>query len=134
MARHVSRTSILFGVIFVLAVIISQRYHLSFAQQCEVTCTQTAIIRERSYSDCLEVAQNREWELEDDFGGDLPGFRRNYKLAHRLFIKRVLGVRHLRSKRSPQNQRLYIDVAQNGSAGPGAGPMDPIVTVMDLGR
>ena len=131
MARHVSRTSILFGVIFVLTMIISQRYHLSFAQQCEVTCTQTAVIRERTYSDCLEVAQNREWELEDDFGGDLPGFLRNYKL---LYIKRVLGVLHLRSKRSPQNQRLYIDVAQNGVAGPGAGPMGPIVTVMDLGR
>ena len=102
MARHVSRTSILFGVIFVLTMIISQRYHLSFAQQCEVTCTQTAVIRERTYSDCLEVAQNREWELEDDFGGDLPGFVRNYKLAQRQFIKRVLGVLHLRSKRSPQ--------------------------------
>ena len=115
MARQVSRT-ILFGVIFVLAMIISQQYHLSFAQQCEVTCTQTAVIRGRSYSDCLEVAQNREWELEDDFGGDLPGFLRNYKLAQRLFIKRVLSVRHLRSKRSPQ-----MGVA---------GPMD---MVMDLG-
>ena len=113
MARHVSRTSILFGVIFVLTMIISQRYHLSFAQQCEVTCTQTAVIRERTYSDCLEVAQNREWELEDDFGGDLPGFLRNYKL---LYIKRVLGVLHLRSKRSPQM----------GVAG-------PIDMVMDLG-
>ena len=131
MARHDNKT-----ILFLLTVtmIISQRYHLSFAQQCEVTCTQTAILREKPYSDCLEVAQNREWELEDDFGGDLPGFVRNYKLAQRLFIKRVLGVLHLRSKRSPQNQRLYIDVAQNGVAGPGAGPMGPIVTVMDLGR
>ena len=99
MTRHDNRT-----ILFLLTVtmIISQRYHLSFAQQCEVTCTQTAVIRGRSYSDCLEVAQNREWELEDDFGGDLPGFLRNYKLAQRLFIKRVLSVRHLRSKRSPQ--------------------------------
>ena len=115
MARHDSGT-ILFGVIFVLTMIISQQYHLSFAQQCEVTCTQTAILREKPYSDCLEVAQNREWELEDDFGGDLPGFVRNYKLAQSLFIKRVLGVHHLRSKRSPQ-----MGVA---------GPMD---MVMDLG-
>ena len=115
MARHDSRTTLLW-VIFVLTIKISQRYHLSFAQQCEVTCTQTAVIRERTYSDCLEVAQNREWELEDDFGGDLPGFVRNYKLAQSLFIKRVLGVHHLRSKRSPQ-----MGVA---------GPMD---MVMDLG-
>ena len=111
MARHDNRT-----ILFLLTMIISQRYHLSFAQQCEVTCTQTAVIRGQSYSDCLEVAQNREWELEDDFGGDLPGFLRNYKLAQRLFIKRVLSVRHLRSKRSPQ-----MGVA---------GPMD---MVMDLG-
>ena len=111
MARHDNRT-----ILFLLTMIISQRYHLSFAQQCEVTCTQTAILREKPYSVCLEVAQNREWELEDDFGGDLPGFLRNYKLAQRLFIKRVLGVRHLRSKRSPQ-------------MGVG-GPMD---IVMDLG-
>ena len=111
MARHDNRT-----ILFLLTMIISQRYHLSFAQQCEVTCTQTAVIRERTYSDCLEVAQNREWELEDDFGGDLPGFVRNYKLAQSLFIKRVLGVHHLRSKRSPQ-----MGVA---------GPMD---MVMDLG-
>ena len=97
--------------------IISQRYHLSFAQQCEVTCTQTAAIRGRSYSDCLEVAQNREWELEDDFGGDLPGFLRNYKLAQRLSIKRSLGVLHSRSKRSPQF----------GTAGPN------FFTVIDLG-
>ena len=111
MARHDNRT-----ILFLLTMIISQQYHLSFAQQCEVTCTQTAILREKPYSDCLEVAQNREWELEDDFGGDLPGFVRNYKLAQSLFIKRVLGVHHLRSKRSPQ-----MGVA---------GPMD---MVMDLG-
>ena len=111
MARHDNRT-----ILFLLTMIISQQYHLSFAQQCEVTCTQTAILREKPYSDCLEVAQNREWELEDDFGGDLPGFVRNYKLAQSLFIKRVLGVHPLRSKRSPQ-----MGVA---------GPMD---MVMDLG-
>ena len=83
MARHDNRT-----ILFLLTMIISQQYHLSFAQQCEVTCTQTAVIRGQSYSDCLEVAQNREWELEDDFGGDLPDFLRNHKLAQRLFIKR----------------------------------------------
>ena len=71
--------STIFGVIFV-TVIISQWYHVSFAQQqCAVTCTQTAVIRERTYSDVLEVAQNREWELEDDFGGDLLDIIRKYK-------------------------------------------------------
>ena len=76
MARHDSIT--IFGVIFV-TVIISQWYHLTFAQQCEVTCTQTAVIRERPYSEVLEVAQNRAWELEDDFGGDLVDIIRKYK-------------------------------------------------------
>ena len=66
------------STIFV-TVIISQWYQLSFAQQCEVTCTQTAVIRDRTYSDVLEVAQNREWELEDDFGGDLLDIIRKYK-------------------------------------------------------
>ena len=76
MARHDSIT--IFDVIFV-TVIISQWYHLTFAQQCEVTCTQTAVIRERPYSEVFEVAQNREWELEDDFGGDLVDIIRKYK-------------------------------------------------------
>ena len=77
MASH-NGSGTIFDVIFV-TVIISQWYHFSFAQQCEVTCTQTAVIRERPYSEVFEVAQNREWELADDFGGDLLDIIRKYK-------------------------------------------------------
>ena len=69
-----SATISLQGVIFV-TVIISQQFHLSFAQQCSVTCSQTAVIRNKPYDEQIEVVQNRQWEDEQNFGsgdnGDL---------------------------------------------------------------
>ena len=85
MARHdhgSSSSCTIFGVIFV-TVIISQQFDLSFAQQCEVTCSQTAVIRDRPYSELVETAQTRGWEDEQDFGkgdnGDLFDIIRRYK-------------------------------------------------------
>ena len=69
MTRHC--TSVI-GVIFVI-VIISQQYHLSFAQQHSVTCSQTAVKRGQAYSSALEDSQNRAHELDDSFG-PVPGF------------------------------------------------------------
>ena len=65
-----------FGVsIFVTTTVIILSQHLSYAQQCEVTCSQTAVIRDRPYSELVETAQTRGWEDEQDFGkgdnGDL---------------------------------------------------------------
>ena len=65
-----------FGVsIFVTITVIILSQHLSYAQQCEVTCSQTAVIRDRPYSELVETAQTRGWEDEQDFGkgdnGDL---------------------------------------------------------------
>ena len=58
-----------FGVsIFVTTTVIILSQHLSFAQQCEVTCSQTAVIRDRPYSELVETAQTRGWEDEQDFG------------------------------------------------------------------
>ena len=72
----------LFSVIFV-TVIISQQFRLSFAQQCEVTCSQTSVIRDRPYDELIEIAQNRQWEDEEDFGsgdnGDLFDVIRRYR-------------------------------------------------------
>ena len=69
MARHGITT---FGVIFVI-VIISQQYHLSNAQQCRVSCSQTGFKGKLRYSRALEVAQEREHELDDNFG-PVPDF------------------------------------------------------------
>ena len=66
MARHGSS---IFGVMFV-TVIISQQYHLSFAQQCSRTCSQTGFKGGLQYDRALEVAQNREHELDENFGPD----------------------------------------------------------------
>ena len=66
------------------------------AQVCSVSCTQTAIVRNRPYEEAFEIVQNREWEDEDDFGDDLGD----------------LILRHIRVKRpapgySPSNFVLY---------------------------
>ena len=68
MARHGFTK---FGVILVIF-IISQLYQFSNAQQCRVSCSQTGYKGKLRYSRALEVAQNREHELDDNFGpGDL---------------------------------------------------------------
>ena len=74
--RSSSISATKFGVsIFVTTTVIILSQHLSYAQQCEVTCSQTAVIRDRPYSELVETAQNRGWEDEQDFGkgdnGDL---------------------------------------------------------------
>merc|ERR1712141_546809 len=103
MARHDhgSGSCTIFGVIFV-TVIISQQFHLSFAQQCEVTCSQTSVIRDRPYDELIEIAQNRQWEDEEDFGsgdnGDLFDVIRRYKLKRNDDGDLV---EKLRRKRSP---------------------------------
>ena len=66
MARHGITT---FGILFVI-VLISQQCQLSFAQQCQISCSQTGFKGRLRYSRALEVAQNREHELDDDFGPD----------------------------------------------------------------
>ena len=65
MARHGITT---FGILFVI-VLISQQCRLSFAQ-CQISCSQTGFNGGLRYSRALEVAQNREHELEDAFGDE----------------------------------------------------------------
>ena len=93
-----------FGVsIFVTTTVIILSQHLSFAQQCEVTCSQTSVIRDRPYDELIEIAQNRQWEDEEDFGsgdnGDLFDVIRRYKLKSRNDEGDL--VEKLRRKRSP---------------------------------
>ena len=58
--------------------------NLSLAQQsCTVSCAQTAVSRNRPYEEIFEVVQNRDWENEDDFGGDLTDIIRRHKRVKR---------------------------------------------------
>ena len=73
------RGSNMFGVIFVTVIIISQLYELSYAQQCTQTCTQTGFARFGQYDTVLECANNRCFELDENFAGSpttIPNGRR----------------------------------------------------------
>ena len=70
-------------VIFSIFLMIALQYNISLAQQCTVSCAQTAIIRNMPYEEILEVVQNREWETEDDFGEDLLDLIRRHKRVKR---------------------------------------------------
>ena len=54
-------------VSFSIFMIILLQCDPSFAQRCFVTCKQTAIVRNRSYTECFEIIENRAWEQQDDF-------------------------------------------------------------------
>ena len=54
-------------VSFSIFMIILLQCDPSFAQRCFVTCKQTAIVRNRSYTECFEIIENRAWEQQEDF-------------------------------------------------------------------
>ena len=72
-------------VLSIFSVIVLQ-CDLSLAQQCTVSCAQTAVIRNMPYEEILEVVQNREWENEDDFGEDLLDLIRRHRRIKRANI------------------------------------------------
>ena len=80
-----SPTITLLKVFSIFSVIVLQ-YDLSLAQQCTVSCAQTAIIRNMPYEEILEVVQNRVWKNEDDFGEDLLDLIRRHKRIKRKNI------------------------------------------------
>ena len=55
----------------------------SFAQICSVSCTQTAIVRNRPYEEAFEIIQNRDWEQQDDFRDDLEDLIIRHKRVKR---------------------------------------------------
>ena len=67
---------------------------LSLAQQCTVSCAQTAVIRNMPYEEILEVVQNREWETEDDFGEDLLDLIRRHKRVKRQ-ASMIINYKHI---------------------------------------
>ena len=66
-------------VIFAILSVILSQCNQSLAQPCTVSCTQTAIIRNKPYEEIFEIVQNRDWETEDDFGEDLLDLIRRQK-------------------------------------------------------
>ena len=59
---------------------------VSLAQQCTVSCTQVAVLRNLPYEEVFETIENREWENEDDFGEDLLDLIRRHKRIKRKNI------------------------------------------------
>ena len=90
-----------------LLTIVFLKCDLSLAQICSVSCTQTAVARNRPYEEAFEVIQNRGWEQEDDFGGDLADLIRRHKRVKRAPHPDFGGdledfiLQHKRDKRSP---------------------------------
>ena len=69
---------------------------LSWGQMCSVSCTQTATVRNMPYEEAYEIVQNREWELEDDFGDDSILIRRYKRVITEvvsLIWKILLGIK-----------------------------------------
>ena len=96
-----------FASFSILLTVVFSKCDLSLAQICSVSCTQTAVARNRPYQEAFEIIQNRGWEEEDDFGGDLADLIRRHKRVKRVphpdfggdledFIQQ-----HNRIKRSP---------------------------------
>ena len=72
----------------ILEMIILLQCDLSWGQMCSVSCTQTATVRNMPYEEAYEIVQNREWELEDDFGDNSIVIKR-YK---RVIITEIVSL------------------------------------------
>ena len=68
----------------ILEMIILLQCDLSWGQMCSVSCTQTATVRNMPYEEAYEIVQNREWELENDFGDDSILIRRYKRVITQL--------------------------------------------------
>ena len=74
----------------ILSMMILLQCDSSLGQMCSVSCTQTATVRNIPYEEAYKIVQNREWELEDDFGDNSILIRR-YK---RVIINRDFFTLH----------------------------------------
>ena len=68
----------LFGI-YLTIIVLLLKIKVSLAQQCTVSCTQIAVLRNMPYEEIFETIENREWENEDDFGEDLLDLIRRHK-------------------------------------------------------
>ena len=77
--KRIKSTIRSFASFSILSTIVLLQCDPSLAQMCSVSCTQTAIVRNRPYQEAFEIIQNRDWEQQDDFGGDLGDLIRRHK-------------------------------------------------------
>ena len=68
----------------ILSMMILLQCDSSLGQMCSVSCTQTATVRNIPYEEAYKIVQNREWELEDDFGDNSILIRRYKRVITQL--------------------------------------------------
>ena len=85
-------------------------------QMCSLSCTQTAIVRNMPYEEAYKIVQNREWELEDDFGDNSILIRRYKRVIinrdFSLFILKyisevIVSYDHYRNHLQTEGPELY---------------------------
>ena len=64
---------------------------VSLGQQCTISCTQVAVLRNMPYEEIFEIIENREWENEENFGADLLDLIRRRKRVKRANIGEIIG-------------------------------------------
>ena len=81
--KPVDETIMLFGIHLTIVLL---QINISLAQQCTVSCTQVAVLRNMPYEEIFETIENREWENEDDFGANLLDLIRRHKRVKRAIV------------------------------------------------
>ena len=66
--------------------IILLQIKVSLGQQCTISCTQVAVLRNMPYEEIFEIIENREWENEEDFGANLLDLIRRRKRVKRAIV------------------------------------------------
>ena len=82
----------LFGIHLTIVLL---QIKISLAQQCSVSCTQVAVLRNMPYEEIFETIDNREWENEDDFGADLLDLIRRRKRVKRAIVGETISMTRL---------------------------------------
>ena len=81
--KPVDETIMLFGIHLTIVLL---QIKISLAQQCTVSCTQVAVLRNMPYEEIFEIIENREWENEENFGADLLDLIRRRKRVKRAIV------------------------------------------------
>ena len=81
--KPVDETIMLFGIHLTIVLL---QIKISLAQQCTVSCTQVAVLRNMPYEEIFEIIENREWENEEDFGANLLDLIRRRKRVKRAIV------------------------------------------------
>ena len=100
----------------ILSMMILLQCDSSLGQMCSVSCKQTATVRNIPYEEAYKIVQNREWELEDDFGDNSILIRRYKRVIinrdFSLFILKyisevIVSYDHYRNHLQTKGPELY---------------------------